>query len=120
MRADMKYWMEKLPDTIFIFSQMLPRLKWRVHDYPMSKIDKKRKHINNCIRRSVVFDGGKFISYPDIDVDTPGLYFGDGIHLSDVGYDFILLNMKELFDELGAEFWGEQVRVAENSADCKM
>ena len=120
MRKDMGYWMEKLPNTIFVFSELLPRLNWSAPQFPPSKINKKRKHLNNCLRCFVCFNGGKYLCHPDIETETPGLYFRDGIHLSDVGYDFMLLRITDLLNEYGAEFWGEQVRVAENSADDKV
>jgi hypothetical protein len=91
-----------------------------VSDYPLTKINRKRTHVNNCMRRFMNFNGGKFLSHSDISSDTPGLYFRDGVHLSDVGYDFMLLSIRDLLDECRAEFWGERVRVAENSADCSI
>ena len=120
MQRDMGYWMEKLPNTIFVFSELLPRLNWSAPQFPLSKINRKHKHLNNCLRRFVRFNGGKYFCHPDTETETPGLYFRDGVHLSDEGYDFMLLRITDLLEEFGAEFWGKQVRVEENYADDKV
>ena len=54
------------------------------------------------------FNGGKYLCHPDIETETPELYFRDGVHLSDVGYDFMLLRITDLLDEYGAEFLGRK------------
>ena len=100
MRDDLRSWMSAFPQTIFMFSELLPRLTWRAVNYPYKKIDKKRKHLNNCVRRFMSSMGGHFIKHSDITADTPGMYFEDGVHLSDVGYDFMLLNINDILDSL--------------------
>lgn len=99
MREDIRSWMEKLPMTQFIFSELLPRINWGAPQFPDYKIERKRKHLNNCLRRFMTHNGGQYIKHEDIETETAGLYFRDGIHLSDIGYDIMLLGFKDIFEK---------------------
>ena len=99
VRGDIDLWMSNLPNTTFIFSELLPRLSWGSTVIPFQKIEKKRKHFNNRMRRFIHAKGGYFVKH-DINIDTPGMYFRDGVHLSDVGYDMFLLSLTSLFENI--------------------
>ena len=88
------------PSTNLILSAMLPRRNWSRSDMPLDKIERKRKLLNRFMRRLVSYLGGIFIAHEDIKADTPGFYFADGIHLSDIGNDLFLLSIKEALEKI--------------------
>lgn len=74
----------KLPNTLLVWSNILPRKYWR---YMISSeaAEKSRKRINNSIGCFVVQKlNGALIRYPDIRIDQPKLFL-DCVHLSDLG-----------------------------------
>lgn len=84
--------------TIFV-SAMLPRIVWSSTPVP-DKMEAKRKFINRVIRRFVMYNGrGVFIDHPEITADTPGLYITDGVHLSDIGSDILMLDIREALQD---------------------
>ncbi|KAJ8315160.1 hypothetical protein KUTeg_007310 [Tegillarca granosa] len=61
--APLKFIFEILPYTKIIWSQILPRLKWR-HKTSHAAVDKIRKRINSKIATFVLRSGGCYIRYP--------------------------------------------------------
>ena len=100
MRQDIISLFETFPDTTLILSALLPRIVWDKTCTPVVKLEKTRKQLNRFLRRLVVHDGGIFVNHEDITVDTPGLFFRDGVHLSDVGNDLFLLNVTDALEEV--------------------
>ena len=43
--------------------------------------------------------GGVFIDHLEITADTPGLYKSDGVHLSDIGSDIFMLDIREALQD---------------------
>ena len=63
-------------------------------------MEPKRKFINRVIRRFRTYNGrGVFIDHPEITADTPGLYKPDGVHLSDIGSDIFMLDIREALQD---------------------
>lgn len=89
MAKDFSYLFHNLPETLIVWSEILPRLSWKFSTpgSDLEVIDKKRKRFNK-LGRQMVHDHphGHFIIH-DITTDTPGLFLQDGCHLSDVGLD---------------------------------
>ena len=88
------------PNAKIIFSSLLPRLIWSRTIIPPVKIDKKRRHCNDRIRRFMGVVNGQFLANEEISADTPGLYFSNGVHLSDIGSDILILNFKDALERL--------------------
>ena len=56
------------------------------------------KLLNRFLKRLVLYLGGQFIEHEDIKADTPGFYFRDGVHLSDIGTDLFLLSCRDTLE----------------------
>lgn len=78
----------ELPNTTIIWSQILPRLKWRYSDN-QTAMHECRYRINNSIASFVTKLGGHYIRYPDIHRNYTFLK-SDGVHLTPVGNDIFL------------------------------
>ena len=88
------------PDTTLVVSAMLPRLDWSRSLIPINKLERKRRLLNRFLRRLALYVGGRFIAHEDITYDCPGLFYSDGVHLSDVGSDLFLLSIRTVLEEL--------------------
>lgn len=82
------YLSNKMPKTLIVWSQILPRRKWR-NEITHRKLEKGRKRINSCISTYIIKRGGAYIRYPEIDESNNGMY-SDNTHLSPLGYDLML------------------------------
>jgi hypothetical protein len=92
MKTDLKHLGHLLPTTVFIWSDLLPRLYW--HGARSHKgIDSIRKRVNRSGKGLVLGMGGRVINHPDI-VEEVGLFRGDGVHLSDIGNDILLNDLQ--------------------------
>ena len=87
---------ELLPSTKFIWSQILPRLKWRFSK-KNDCMDKARLRINNSISSFVIRKGGHCIRYPDI-VPDHRFFNEDGVHLTDLGNEVFLNTLQGAFE----------------------
>lgn len=73
-------------NTTFLYSDMVPRPQgggpddWRPDDVRI--VDRRRRDTNRFVRRLSARQGGGFIKHPDIALDEPHLFRGDGLHLS--------------------------------------
>lgn len=76
-----------MPNTKFIWSQILPRRSWRyISDNVIA--NKMRTRINSCLGTDFIKNGGGYLKFPDIDQNS--IYFSsDDCHLSLLGYDTI-------------------------------
>lgn len=95
MKRDFAHLFSIYSNTRILASEMLPRLVWDRTSLPIAAIENKRKNLNDTVRRFVTYNGGTFIKYQEITTDTPGLFYKDGAHLSDIGIDMMLFEIKE-------------------------
>lgn len=89
MVRDFKFLFTTFPDTLIIWSEILPRLKWKFAkpDSTDTALGNKRKRFNLLGKQAVRGNlNGRFIKH-DVTLDCPGLFGRDGCHLSDVGND---------------------------------
>ena len=101
IKDDMLYLFKLLPSTTLVLSAILPCLNWSRSEMLIDKFEKKRKLLNRFMRRRLAcYLGVFFLAHEDIKSDTPGFYFADGVHLSDVGNDIILLSICEVLEKL--------------------
>ena len=96
IERDFRYMFWTYPDVVFVWSDILPRLVWKgakPKDYPA--MEKKRGCLNRTARRVVAsYADGRQLIHDNFD-HTPGLFWRDGVHLSDIGSDLLLVNMQE-------------------------
>ena len=90
---DIKTLSKIAPNTMFIWSEILPRVHYRGANSD-AKMEKTRKTLNAAIRKSILNLNGQCIKHPGIQWDIPSLFRHDGVHLSDKGNDIFLDNMK--------------------------
>lgn len=89
MKLDLQSISQFLPNTVIVYSYILPRLFWfGARSY--KAIDKARKRINRVIGNHAIALHGKVIKQSDISADELGLFRFDGTHLSDIGNDIYL------------------------------
>lgn len=83
-----------LPNTKLIWSQILPRLKWRM-ERNHKAINKARLRINRYIAKFIISNGGFYIRYPEIIESNVGVFDKDKVHLSQLGNDIFLYRLQQ-------------------------
>lgn len=73
---------KKLPNSIIIFSQILPRISWR-YAKNVGSMEKCRLRFNIAVASYVLRNGGCYVRYPDIKAKSALLE--DGVHLNSLG-----------------------------------
>lgn len=87
MYRDFKYLFELFPDTIIVWSEILPRLFWKFAPFNSQWRcwDRKRVRFNQLGRQMVSINANGRILKHDITADCSGLFAADRCHLSNVG-----------------------------------
>jgi lysophospholipase L1-like esterase len=85
--------LDLLPNTIIIWSQILPRLHWR-GELDHAAVDRARLRLNSCIATFILKFGGKYVSYPELKTPCPEL-FKDSVHLNSLGNCLFLHRIQE-------------------------
>ncbi|XP_052693349.1 uncharacterized protein LOC128171593 isoform X2 [Crassostrea angulata] len=83
-----------LPNTLIVWSHILPRSNWR---QSLSTIEgeNSRRRINSAIATFVLKKlNGASIKYPDIKITQKRLFRLDGVHLSDLGNNIYINSLK--------------------------
>ena len=98
IKRDLKYIASVFPQAILVWSDILPRKKWRgmINSPPnLKQINNKRKRINRAGRQAVndIINGRSIVH--KIDLVTPGLFKADGCHLTLVGNAIFLNTLEE-------------------------
>uniref|UniRef100_A0A8W8MMU3 SGNH hydrolase-type esterase domain-containing protein n=1 Tax=Magallana gigas TaxID=29159 RepID=A0A8W8MMU3_MAGGI len=98
LRATIKRILDKLvvplPNTILVWSQILPRLHWR-GEIDHQALEKVRVRINSHIATYLTKIGGKYIRYPELDIEDPTLYKDDAVHLNLLGNDLFINRLQQ-------------------------
>ena len=98
IKKDINYIASVFPSAAIVWSDILPRLKWRgAPNDPQTlyQLDQKRKRINRAGRQVIrQLANGKYIVH-EIDTVTPGLFRPDGVHLTLIGNSIFLNTMQE-------------------------
>ena len=74
--------------TKIIWSQILPRFKWR-YSTDLIAMKKCRYRVNNSLATYILKHGGYYIRYPDI-IRERKLFKDDGVHLAPVANNIFL------------------------------
>ena len=83
-------WLSKtMPDSMLMWSQILPRLNWR-YSNNLAVMDKCRRRLNSSNGAHINRNGGCYICYPDFKA-TNQFISTDGVHLAKPG-NAIFLN----------------------------
>lgn len=82
----------KLPNTMLIWSQILPRTHWRFSSN-VKAMERLRKRLNSTIGAYMKKHGGAYIRYPDIK-NSSRFLLPDGVHLSSLGNEIFLNNLQ--------------------------
>ena len=80
---------KKMPDSMLIMSQILPRLNWR-YSNNLTVMDKCKRRLNSSIGAHVTRNEGCYIRYPDFKA-TNQFISTDGVYLTKLG-NAIFLN----------------------------
>lgn len=95
----------KMPDTIIIWSQILPRSSYRYSDN-IKAMEKCRYRINNSIAKFVLTMGGKYIRHPDLFQNRSYLYEKDGVHPTKLGYELFLKDIQGGIEQFVSQPYG--------------
>ncbi|XP_061464726.1 uncharacterized protein LOC133376496 [Rhineura floridana] len=101
---DLTWLRRSYPTLILVWSEMLMRRVWRGALHP-NKIDRSRKWVSRKVRDLVLSLGGACITHDRIRFYSPQLFRDDGVHLSELGCDLFLedlrLGLGSLFPSMG-------------------
>ncbi|XP_045210646.2 uncharacterized protein LOC123562056 [Mercenaria mercenaria] len=88
-----------LSSTVLIWSNILPRINWRYSDNRMA-MDRSLKRLNSYGAKRVVDSGGVSLQHPRINVQSPTLFQGDRVHLSEEGNMLFLHSLASQLDAI--------------------
>ncbi|KAF7249068.1 Plant intracellular Ras-group-related LRR protein 8 [Varanus komodoensis] len=95
MKNDLAILRRAFPDTIIVWSSLLPRRFWKKGQEP-EHMDKIQKHINRKMVEYCNEIGTHFLSHNLITSDKIGLFLPDVNDLSDAGADVFIADLKKV------------------------
>ncbi|KAJ7320497.1 hypothetical protein JRQ81_020008, partial [Phrynocephalus forsythii] len=90
---DLERWKVAFPETILVWSTIVPRQQWRACCDPQI-INRSRRGVNRDVCKAMVQRLGIVVGHPRICAARAELYRGDGVHLSDQGMELFLSDLK--------------------------
>jgi lysophospholipase L1-like esterase len=90
-----------LPNTLIIWSQILPRINWRYSENS-DAMERCRYRVNNYVASFVIKNGGAYIRYPEIKVNNTCIC-SDGVHLTYLGNDVFLSTLQGAIENFRAD-----------------
>lgn len=94
----------EMPDTVIVWSQVLPRSSWRMSDNAKA-MEKARYRLNNFISSLVLGMGGRYIHYPDLRYDMARFLKPDGVHLTDIATHIMLNTLQGGIEQFMINDW---------------
>lgn len=82
-----------LPNTVFIFSKIIPRLCWVISP-ELKFLDKICKCLNRMLMKFMLFINGFAFRHVELKGGLLGLYRPDKVHLSDIALDIFNLDIQ--------------------------
>ena len=81
------------PNTVIIFSEIVPRLAWLSSD--MRRVmERMRKRVNRAMEKFMPTIGGLCYRHIDLEGGVPGFSRSDGVHFSEIGLDLFNLGLQ--------------------------
>ena len=84
---------QMLPNTVLMWSQLLPRLRWR-STQNCKAMNFAALRINSFAAARVCSIGGGYIRYPEIKWGESGMFANDVVHLSRLENDMFIHNLQ--------------------------
>ena len=84
----------KFENTKLVWSQILPRFKWRSETDP-KQLNNVRVRINRAVANHLIANKGAYVKYPELSIENEGFFKDDGVHLTDLGNDLLLFRLQE-------------------------
>ena len=94
-----------LPSSMLVWSQILPRLKWRYSEI-LRAMDRCKNRVNSSIESFLMKNSGSYIRYPEIKANEK--FFEDGVHLSSLGNEIFLNTLQGGIESI-VENWGSSL-----------
>ncbi|KAM8972024.1 uncharacterized protein RCH25_017636 [Pelodytes ibericus] len=88
MKQDINRLRDWIPGVAVVWSEIVPRFQWR-HARDQVALGKRRIKINWLMSAFVRRMGGVVVRHRELEAQLPGYYRADGVHLSDIGTDFL-------------------------------
>ncbi|XP_062987668.1 uncharacterized protein LOC134402235 isoform X1 [Elgaria multicarinata webbii] len=107
--ADFNAIRQRWPETMIIWSCMLPRLNWRAAK-DQSAMEKARREVNRQVYKDLLKFRDVSIQHPLIVKARRELYREDGVHLSDHGNDLFLWQLQKGLQDAILCRWGEPTK----------
>lgn len=82
------------PGIILVWSDIVPRLKWR-HARSLAGINRARVKLNRSIGQFIARNGGLVIRHRELEEVDPALMHTDGVHLNPIGIDMWTMGIKD-------------------------
>ncbi|XP_075062269.1 uncharacterized protein LOC142150961 isoform X2 [Mixophyes fleayi] len=99
IQEDLAWVQASWPSLVICWSDIVPRMAWRA--FPEGRVaDGVRRKINSVVSRFLRSMGGWRIVHPSIRYQSPSLYRGDGVHLSDEG---MVIFVRDIYVFLASE-----------------
>lgn len=98
----MKFFKEHFPQSRIIWSQLLPRKNWRYSKHVIA-MENARKRINRYGATKVLESNGCYLLHPDLAIFNETLFDNDGVHLSTLGNDLFLNQLRAGIDTFMAD-----------------
>ncbi|XP_068091150.1 uncharacterized protein [Hyperolius riggenbachi] len=106
MRRDFLQIRAIFPNTVLVFSEIVPRLLWYVS--PNKRFfDKIRKRVNWAMCKFLSSVGGFSYRHIDLEGGVRGLYRKDLVHLSPIGVDIFNMELQNMVEK--AVGWGARL-----------
>ncbi|XP_054840374.1 uncharacterized protein LOC129333070 [Eublepharis macularius] len=103
--ADLWWIKERWPDTLIIWSAILPRRVWREALDPVG-IERARHRANRALEKALGRGLGIYLPHPAIKAEVADLYRSDGVHLSVSGNDIFLEDLRQGLRLAISHLWG--------------
>lgn len=96
IKREINYLRAAIPDSLIVWVDILQRRNWRSTNYSIQEIERIRTRINRFGKQQVARHSKFDFLTLDIDSSTEGFFRNDGVHLSKVGLEFYLYEMREM------------------------
>ncbi|XP_062583284.1 uncharacterized protein LOC134245048 [Saccostrea cucullata] len=93
IKSHLKIIKTRFPHSTLVWSQMLPRNKWR-YSGDNKAMERSRLKANRVAASLVLELGGCYIKYPDLLKNISQFLLPDGVHLNDLGNKLFLNNIQ--------------------------